>query len=443
MVLYKGMILFHKKNRTKAEISEIFQKDIRIILKQEIAGKKELLLPITHIGEWLFFENKEIGYPVKLLASMEKYQRYRNENIMREMAKLKCEYKGLNMQEIQTTLKKEHFEALERGRKTEERKRKIQEKKFVEKAEIVDHLKRKHSFDGFHHYTHFDNFVKIMNEGKLYSRKRAEKIGFWDAAKNDIIKSTTERLKGFVRFYYKEKTPTMYVNEGIKGEDCDAHMPLPVLLLFSEEIIQNDSVEFIPGCGGRSTNIPIKDLDEVKKFDWEIIFSRGAYQDVFSQRKDIDDDYIKNCRNAEFIYPNEVDTKNIKEIIFRSPADMKNAIALLGENSKFRVDRKKFYNNNPYLLDYRVRKSRKNELEIYLEIWKKTKNIKFSEIRINDFVQTRKTLRYTKNREEKAGILDDIHKYWIKVGHTQGSIKSFEMDINGHLSVLWKENIGD
>ena len=117
-------------------------------------------------------------------------------------------------------------------------------------------------FEGFHHYTDFKNFIKIMKERKLYSRTEAEERGLLltDSAENNIIAKTENFVKNRVRFYYKEDTPTLYRNEGIrheddfKGDEYSAHMPIPVLLLFDKELIfESDVYISNGGCGSIHT----------------------------------------------------------------------------------------------------------------------------------------------------------------------------------------------
>ncbi len=55
-----GDILYHKTNGTKCIVKEVLDNDIRIVLEKSIAGKKELVLPKTHIGEWLFYSKNHI-----------------------------------------------------------------------------------------------------------------------------------------------------------------------------------------------------------------------------------------------------------------------------------------------------------------------------------------------------------------------------------------------
>ena len=213
-------------------------------------------------------------------------------------------------------------------------------------------------FEGFHHYTNFENFENIMRSGKLYSRNNVKTLFpmFHDSASRSVISNTIERVQDKVRFYYKEKTPTFYINEGIKLDsnetDSDketAHMPIPVLLLFSKKLINYDDVCFSDGnCGSHYTGIT-SNFETAAQYDWEGIFSRGPMSD--EQKIGL----IRK-RNAEFLVPNEIDLKDLIAIVFRSQADKKHAEITIGKNSLYKVDPSKFFacydSNRNYLCDY-------------------------------------------------------------------------------------------
>ena len=78
-----------------------------------------------------------------------------------------------------------------------------------------------------------------------------------------------------MRFYYKEKTPTIYDNEGIKVDNSSPHMPVPVLLMFDENIINYHLISFTSGCGGSKYSQITNNIHTAMDFDWESVFSRG------------------------------------------------------------------------------------------------------------------------------------------------------------------------
>ncbi len=250
-----------------------------------------------------------------------------------------CVYKYFNL----TGEKKEYFK-----------------KENADKRSLLKKLQSEYGFEGFHHYTDINNFIKIINSGYLLSREEAKKTGFVDAADENVITHTLEGNKAdithYVRFFYKEKTPTLYCNEGIKINNEMPHMPIPVLLIFDEKLIFNDNVCFLSGGGGSYCTFFSKDASEAnKKYDWDLIFSRGKYGEIL-EKSNVEDGYnIKNARNAEFAFLEKVELKYLKRIIFRSEAERKLARILIGNNPLFEVEKTKFNCNRLYLQNYNIR----------------------------------------------------------------------------------------
>lgn len=180
----------------------------------------------------------------------------------------------------------------------------------MNKLEFLDFIKEHYGFEGFHHYTDFNNFVCILKAGYLYSRKKAEEFGFIDAADQNVLRRTRGAIKTYVRFYYKEKTPTLYKNEGILPNEPEYQMPLPVLLLFDEKIILRKSTYISSGgCGNPNTEYS-RYAKKFSRFDWPVIFSRCAIprygNGIVSVFGDENGSSISNKRNAEFLYPSAI-----------------------------------------------------------------------------------------------------------------------------------------
>jgi hypothetical protein len=190
---------------------------------------------------------------------------------------------------------------------------------YYEKNSLLEKLKKDFGFEGFHHYTDLSNIASIFKKRKLLSRDNQDNSIVIDSANSEIIQHTESRIKQYVRFFYKENTPTTYDNEGIKiGANYRAHMPIPVLLVFDEHIIYSNDVAFLSGGGGNKESVFTTSAYEAKKFDWSRIFSRGPIKEDEQLKK-----YIVNCRNAEFLLKKEISIDNLKKIVFRSPADYK------------------------------------------------------------------------------------------------------------------------
>ena len=299
-------------------------------------------------------------------------------------------------------------------------------------------LLEQHGFEGFHHYTDFKNFIRIMKEKKLYSRTEAETKGFLqtDAAENAVIAKTDSFVKDKVRFYYKEDTPTLYRNEGIRHDDDfgkdehNAHMPIPVLLLFEKDLIFEPGVYLTNGGCGSIYTQKTNDFNKALSYDWDEIFKRGPYGSIFPQEHSV----IKNRRNAEFLFPKAVSIDRLKAIVFRCEADKKHAEFILGENDLFQVNPNKFtmqmYESRKrnYLCDYQIRKGTS---KVYVEFFllKSQKDYKHTIImHYNDSTKKELPLSYMNSASNKFTF-----EY-----HDSNEIRQVEYLLNDEVSAIWR-----
>lgn len=412
--LHVGMVIFHRNSVTKAITEativgmEEEKGNITIKLKRKVADKSMISLPITHFGEWLFFSEDHASLTPEQLLDLPEYIGYRNKQLL---------------------ILKEEI-AMEK-RIEEEKKEKSREAK----ERLLKHLKKGYDFEGFHHYTDMTNFIKIMQKNKLYSREKADEEGFNDAADQDVIGITDESVKNHVRFFYKEKTPTLYKNEGIKESNSDPHMPLPVLLLFDENIIFHPYSVFANGGGGSSKTTFTMDADVAIKYNWESIFSRGELEEGPRKRE------IINNRNAEFLYPTEIETSHLKKILFRAPADMKQAMSVLGKNGLFEIDKTgdKFNCQHNFLYDYNIEIQNK-EILIVLSFYRDivesyTHKVKIFYMDDTEIIDVDNMNRFKLNLNSKYG-------FTIKPSRI-ADIIGIEYMLNGHVSAIWRSIIND
>ena len=99
---------------------------------------------------------------------------------------------------------------------------------------------------------HIENVAAILEYGKLLSRARAEseKLIFHDIASPEHIAELSTCQGRYVRLYFRPRTPTQYANEGIRPSSkiqYGAHMPVPVYLLFSAELLEEEEIQFTRG----------------------------------------------------------------------------------------------------------------------------------------------------------------------------------------------------
>ena len=291
-------------------------------------------------------------------------------------------------------------------------------------GKFFDYLNKAYNFQGFIHTTSFENFINIMKSEYIYSRNyiTEHNIKAYDIALDDVIDKTSDKIKNYVRLYWRVKTPTNYRNEGIKPKpaltgDFKAHSPNPVIFIFDEMIALNENVRFTPknACKCSTWFEHTFYEDDIKypfKYNFKNIFHDGPIME------DEDKTKIKDARQAELLYPDRLPIKNIKRIIFRSKADYDRAVLELGNNDKFEVDTQQFCNNWLHIKDYQVEASDSN---IYLIIAYYYGKCFQSEYDLLDFTHKVSFLDNNLNTIEEIEInklienpYSEIHKFCLK-----------------------------
>lgn len=210
---------------------------------------------------------------------------------------------------------------------------------------IIDDLKKIYSFNGVYHFTNFSNLKSILSTGYLYSRYDCSenRCIFKDAASKAVIHKTELEIQKCVRFYYREQSYTLYVNEGIKKEKfiTDSHCPIPVYLLFDEKLILDENTYFADG-NAKSKYTTINNTSYFfQSMDWQSIFSKGSLYGTDRENRE-----CKRKRQAELLSINAISTIHLKKIYFRTIADKRRAVNLFGSREYFLVDSEKFSTKN-------------------------------------------------------------------------------------------------
>lgn len=186
-----------------------------------------------------------------------------------------------------------------------------------------------------YHFSHISNVIKILNCGKLYSRNKAIELGLManDNAHDDVIQHTQNHYKDYARFYFRPKTPTQYINEGIlplAQVQNNAHCPVPVFLLFDFiKILSLDGILFSNGNIANKGAEIYTNLEDLEKLEFDNIFHSSALpQETYRE-------HIKYCRHAEVLIKNELDVYNyLKLIVVRSQADKESLLYWLNDEAK-------------------------------------------------------------------------------------------------------------
>ncbi|MBU5343669.1 DarT ssDNA thymidine ADP-ribosyltransferase family protein [Caldifermentibacillus hisashii] len=184
-----------------------------------------------------------------------------------------------------------------------------------------------------YHFTNIDNAVKILEDGRLLSRGKLNKLQgmVTDNASPNVIENTDDRWKEFVRLYFRPRTPTQFQNEGIRPKENryhGAHCPVPIFFLFdSKKILIRKSVQFSKQSLAIAGTIAYSDFIHFR----EIPFRQVYHDDWFLPE---DRDLIVPYRHAEVIVPDELDLEDLRYIWCRSEAEQRTLMNLLTKETR-------------------------------------------------------------------------------------------------------------
>ena len=176
---------------------------------------------------------------------------------------------------------------------------------------------------------HIENAARILNTGVLLSRAAAESQGVIvkDSGSREHLRTLTPVQRQYVRLYFRPRTPTQFINEGIRPAEriqYDAHMPVPVYLLFSPSLLMEDGISY---TRGRLT--PHAETGDTADFLRSIPF-KDVYHDTgvggpgSTRRPD-----ILHARNAEVLIRHTLPLDRLKRIVCRSIPERDTLITLL------------------------------------------------------------------------------------------------------------------
>ncbi len=180
-----------------------------------------------------------------------------------------------------------------------------------------------------YHYTDVNNATRILDSGRLLSRRTMESEGrtFTDGACRGVIQNTSAAHKGFVRFYYRPRTPTQYRNEGIRPPEDrweNAHCPVPVFFLFDAlSTMSRDDAQYSNGNMGRHDVSFGPSREDFLKIPFTKVFHDGAFDRSTNPE-------ILFHRHAELLIPDEMDLAGLKFIACRSHAERSTLLYLMG-----------------------------------------------------------------------------------------------------------------
>lgn len=177
---------------------------------------------------------------------------------------------------------------------------------------------------------HVENAAAILNSGKLLSRAVAEseRLIVKDAGSPEHIGQLTAEHRTYVRLYFRPRTPTQYANEGIRPKhriQYNAHMPVPVYLLFSTSLLMETGVTFSRGRLAPGT--PIGETAEfLKATNFGDVYHDSAVGRLGeSDRRST----ILNARHSEVLVKDELPLTHLKHVVCRSAPERETLLNLL------------------------------------------------------------------------------------------------------------------
>jgi ssDNA thymidine ADP-ribosyltransferase, DarT len=172
-----------------------------------------------------------------------------------------------------------------------------------------------------------ENAVEILKSGQLLSRSDIANGLVRDVAPDQII-NNTDAAHGYVRLYFRPRTPTQYRIEGIRREDevwNDKHAPVLCMFVFKfHNLMTREATHFSNG-NMQIPGMPILNGDDgFANLDFDKIYHEGPY-DTNTQAD------IKVWRCAEVLSsePLQLD-ESLEAVVCRSHAERQTLLHLLG-----------------------------------------------------------------------------------------------------------------
>ena len=185
---------------------------------------------------------------------------------------------------------------------------------------------------------HVENTARILNSGELLSRAAAEQRGVIakDCGSARYVRDLLDEQLRYVRLYFRPRTPTQYVNEGIRPENkisarYEAHMPIPVYMLFSVELLGERGINFT--CGRLDRDAEIGGTAEfLMQTNFKDLYHNSGVGPLGASRRGD----ILNARHAEVLALDSLSLSHVKRIVCRSRPERDTLLALLDSRTRAR-----------------------------------------------------------------------------------------------------------
>ena len=181
---------------------------------------------------------------------------------------------------------------------------------------------------------HVENAAEILNGGRLLSRAAAERrdVIRVDSGSPQYVGLLSAAHRNLVRLYFRPRTPTQYANEGIRprGEiEYEAHMPVPVYLLFDVSLLAEEGVRFTRGRLREGTPIG-GSADFLKSIAFADVYHDGGVGRLGESHRRSE---ILNARHSEVVVKDELALDTLTHIVCRSAAERETLLNLLSDDA--------------------------------------------------------------------------------------------------------------
>ena len=172
------------------------------------------------------------------------------------------------------------------------------------------------------HTTDLENLIPILQFGGLLSRDTALKSSLLrrDIASPEVIHGTADRIRGYVRLYFRPRTPTHAHTEGFRplGQQSQygVHCPVPVMLIFdARSVLCQVGTQF---TNGNAASYGCATGDSAA-FLRTIPFAKVYHDEAFTEAQRAE---IIFHRNAEVLVPEPLSLKDdLLHVICRTRAE--------------------------------------------------------------------------------------------------------------------------
>ena len=177
-----------------------------------------------------------------------------------------------------------------------------------------------------YHYTDVRNAARILGGGMLLSRRRCVEDGieFVSAGHSGIV-GQSSNTHGFVRLYFRPLTPTQYRCEGHQPRDVQgpAHCPVPVFFLFdSRWLLTAEGCEYTNGNFASWYSERGSTAAFLRSLNFKLIYHTTRFRP--EDRND-----VIFSRNAEVLFPEELELRGLREIVCRTGAERETLMSIL------------------------------------------------------------------------------------------------------------------